>query len=727
MPTDWNGVAATGLKTLDALNKLADGALRPYVERMEKEQYFEGMSKVAQGQSLQQIEKDDPWYMNIFGPSATVRGAQAMTATTALQQAETGFLSNMEDLRKQSPDQVRKFLVQQATSIGNTGDPLVDATVQAKLAEGWGPMLKTHMREHLKWQQEDMQDKQTNLNLSIGEGLKAARQANSAGWDSIEKIAAYDNAWQSAAQAPGQSDDSWNKGMAQSLVANLQNGNFDYYEAIKGSPLWNKLDVKVRENIEASLPQFVMKDAQKNPAITSITNNMAGFEFNLTHGATGISTLTELDTVIDGYNDQYANRTGAGEPYINNTKRAALHKEWMAGREAMRRAAAAATAGDNRYLDSANAASTAFTTGNYAGLKGLELDAKAAADAMNLTFDTEVGSGDPVRTANYFRRAAQVSVEEKLRSPKFSMILSTGVNGFLTGGSAAPTPTQIQAIKYAQNLYKAGDNGPEALANYIGSEKAAKVVGFLNSGTDLSDPKQVVEYRMAMQHGRPDLSASSDERRQIRAVVQAENPGWLKQLVPFFGGPGTLTKYKLTDETVANLSGAVERDAVRYASAYNVDLKVATKLKLADVVRNADMLPGTIVPAQRNVDGDPSLHAAVNRLRPGAGVQSTSVYQDAVKSVVNSRLTEGVRSKGGDMANFSADDYVIRSGAQVGNGVLFLALFPKDKTKAATQGPTTVTLDPQRVAAEIDRITKEQGTRPKADSERLYGEAYGFN
>lgn len=726
--TDFAGIAQTGMKTLEAVNKLAEGALRPYVERMEKQQYYEGMSKVAQGQALQQIEKDDPWYMNIFGPSATVRGAQAMTATTALQQAETEFMGNMESLRQQSPDAVRKFLVNQAATMGNTGDPLVDATVQAKLAESWGPMLKTHMREHLAWQQTDMMDKQTNQNLSIGAGLTAQRKAASTGWDQTEQETAYANAVAASSPAPGQTRDSWNRGMTQSLVANLRNGNFDYYNAIKASPLWGQLDVKVREQIEDSMPQYVAKDAQQNPATTTITNNIAGFEFNLAHGATGITTERELDRHIDGYNDQFNSRTGASEPFINNTKRAALHKQWLAGQDAMHKATAQAVAADSKYLDSANVAAMAFTTGNYSTIKGLELDPKAVADVMNETFDREVGSVDAGRTMNYFRRAAQASAEPKLRSPKMQQMLDTGISGFLTGGSAAPSKAQIQALGWAAELYKSGENGPEALTNYLGAEKAAKVAGFLSSGVDLNDPKGVVEFRTALQKGRADLSPTSDERKAVRSVISAENPGWLKQIVPFgvlldkiglhgVGGPGTLSKYKLTDETVSNLEKSVAPDAVRYATAYNVPLETATKIKLADTLKNADLLPGTIIPAQSNVQGEPSLNAAVNRIIPGGGVQSTQVYQDAVRNVINAQLTAGVKAQGGDMANFDPKDYVIRSGQQVGNGMLTVFMFPKNATKAATLGPTMVNILPRPVADEITRLTKERGTR------KVYGPA----
>lgn len=330
-PTDWNGVMSSSFQTLDAINKLAGNVLKPYVEAEEKKAYFEGAARVAQGQSLQQIENDQPWFTKIFGPSATVRGAQAMAATTALTQAESQTLEDMQDLKQKSPDEFRSYLVSQAASIKATGDPLVDATVQAKLAEQWGPLMKTHMREHIAWQQADMLEKQVNLNVSQAAALASKRKANSTGWSDEDRAMAYRDAVIAAQPAAGQPKQSWSKGMVRSLKGALNGGYFDYYNAIKASPLWNEIDADAREALEAAVPQYVMKDARNNPAITNITNDLGALEFNLTHGASGITRPEELHSVIDEYNARHRKETGSEEPLINNTKRAQMLKEWMTG------------------------------------------------------------------------------------------------------------------------------------------------------------------------------------------------------------------------------------------------------------------------------------------------------------------------------------------------------------------------------------------------------------
>jgi hypothetical protein len=40
--------------------------------------------------------------------------------------------------------------------------------VQQKLAEQWGPMLSTHMKQHYAWQQEDMGNKFVTMQVANG-------------------------------------------------------------------------------------------------------------------------------------------------------------------------------------------------------------------------------------------------------------------------------------------------------------------------------------------------------------------------------------------------------------------------------------------------------------------------------------------------------------------------------------------------------------------------------
>ena len=130
------GVFGSGIN-LDSFNKLTQGAIQPYIDRAKKEQYAEGMAEAAQGKSLINIENDQPWYTKIYGPDATVQGAQMFNVNAAMNDAQTSFMQAMPQLRSRSPDQVRGYLVDKMAQVQATGDPYTDAMVQQKLAEQW--------------------------------------------------------------------------------------------------------------------------------------------------------------------------------------------------------------------------------------------------------------------------------------------------------------------------------------------------------------------------------------------------------------------------------------------------------------------------------------------------------------------------------------------------------------------------------------------------------------
>lgn len=731
VPSNYGGIADAGMKTLTALNSLAQGALKPYVDAEQKRLYFEGMSKVAQGQALQDVEKEQPWYTQIFGPSATVRGAQAMAAMTAVTQAQTQFLAAMPDLKSKSPDEVRKYLVNQASGIKSTGDALVDATVQAKLAEGWGGMLTTHMREHVAWQQEDMADKQINLNVTNGNALRAARQAAAkTGWSDEDRQVAYENYLASAEPAPGQSQQSWTKGMVRSLKANLDSGNFDAYTAVKESPLWRKLPGDAREHLESLLPAYVQKDARSNPAVTDILNNLSGFEFNLSHGMTGIHSDKEFNAVVDGYNQRHQTQTGASEPLINNTQRAHMYKQWLAGNLALEKTAEAAQSKQENFIQSGTLALTAFNSGRFDALHGLTLDPKAVGDAMNEAFNSAVQSGDPVRMQTFFDKAGQSASEEKLRPPGLSAIFKTQIPGLLSGNGPA-TSNQQQALQYAAMLYKSPTGGASALSHYLG-EEAPKVISLLNSGVDINDPKQLLAQREVIARGGSAVATEAD-RKQMRQIVSSADPGFFKRMLPFVGGPGSLSPFELNDGNKKALADQVAPMAAQYARAYHMDYAEAGQIVLSQVTRNADFVPGAFVLHNPAVRTDESLGASVNRILPGKGNQSTSIYQDALKEMIRARVTDKVRQNGGDTGNFNPDDYEVRSGEQLGAGQLMLFMFPKSSS-ATTHGPLMIQVgpgrdrnDPDGLAHWIEHLTEKKASgvrRPKPDDVPLYQPSY---
>jgi len=619
----FNSFARTSAATIDALNSLTQGALQPLIDAEQKKQYFDGMSRVAQGQSLMDIEKEQPWYSKIFGPSATVQGAQAMAANTTIAQSQTDFMNDMPELRKQSPDQVRQYLVNKAANIGMTGDPLVDATVQAKLADSWSPMLKTHMKEHYAWQQQDMSDKQVNLGVSLGENMKAMRKANQVtGLSDEDKNREYENFVQSMQPAPGQTDEAWRHSMTQVLQSSLKAGNFDAYNAVKQSALWTKLDPVQREAMDSQLEMYTQKDALTNPDTTKLFQNRSGMEFQLQHGTSGL-THDSLDQLMNNFDQKQMTATG-GTAMFNNASRAQMHKMLDAGNLAMEKQMAGLQSKQAAYDNTTLLMAKAFNAGNPAMLKGLPLDEKASVDFMNASFAQEIASGDPQRMQTWFDKAAQVAHDPKMRPGNLEGIFQTQL-GPLMAGNGPATPAMAQALSFASMLYHSPAGGAGAVAQYLDSSTAPKVVAMLQSGADLQDPKQLQQMRELIARGSGAVTTKED-KDAAAAFVSKSDPGTIKQMIPGFGN-GVLTPFELNDGNKQALIEQIAPQIAMYGKAYHIPAKDAAPMVLSDLLRNADVVPGAFIFHNAAVAGDTSFQSAVNRVARGMGVQSTELYQ----------------------------------------------------------------------------------------------------
>lgn len=241
---------------LDAIAKVSGGMLDQMIAQRQQKAYFNGMAQVAQGNALTDIEKEQPWYSQLFGPNATVRGAQAMTVTTQVQQAQTEFLNNMPELKKMSPDDVRRFLVDQASQI-NVGDEGVNSMIQAKLAEGWQPMLEAHMKQHYAYIQDQNVRAFSGLQVSQGGYLQSIAKAGAGDFLSTETgQAAVKQTLSQIDTNPGMDDDSWRKATLQAVRTNYEQGNFIYGRIFRNSKMWQSLSADEQRQVDEQQQKY---------------------------------------------------------------------------------------------------------------------------------------------------------------------------------------------------------------------------------------------------------------------------------------------------------------------------------------------------------------------------------------------------------------------------------------------------------------------------------------
>lgn len=301
---------------LDSVAKLTGGFVDKYISNIQTKAYYNGMAQVVQGKALQSIEDEQPWYTKIFGPNASVRGAQAMTVQSAVTDSQTQFMADLPDLAKQSPDDVRKYLVNQASAI-NVGDPDVNNIIQSKLAEGWQPMLEMHMKKHYAYVQKTSLDSFTNAQLSTGTNLQTIAQQAQGGFlsDDTSRTVAKNTLDQIDSGQGIMDDDTWKKASVQSYLGNMQNGNYAYGTIFKKSKAYASLDVETKEKLDQQginfenkgLKDLMTQDTQFGQAKASLFSSVT---------AGHLLTNNEIRAQARALNVSVAGSTGISQPFV---------------------------------------------------------------------------------------------------------------------------------------------------------------------------------------------------------------------------------------------------------------------------------------------------------------------------------------------------------------------------------------------------------------------------
>jgi len=675
--------ADVNARALDALDQMTQGFLRPYVEAQQKKAYFDGMSQVAQGRALQDIEREQPWFTKIFGPSATVQGAQAMTAMTQVAQAQSEFMAAMPELRSQAPDAVRQYLAEQAARLGSTGDVLVDGLIQQKLAEQWGTMLGTHMKQHMAWRQEDMGEKFIAMQAANG-ALLQQTLLQQAGFDDAKRAQEVEKFTAGLARPQGMTDEAYGTYMARAATAQLHGGNFAAWEAIKATPeAWQVISPKTRQELLDSEPKWRQEALKFGPALTQITTDAAQLRVAVQQGA--FENEAALHAAIDGFNARFAQTSGASGPMYNNLERAALVQQYLQAR-------------------ADNAAAW-----EKARLGVLNDDAKHAATlrALNLgdpsSLPPWVSPQEVHRATEAFWREAQARPERldtaiekltlsardaRLRVPSLEVQLQQDVPGlFVTGG---PLTVRQQHSWGVMQKMLAHPYGPAALAHYIGADMAGKAQALLASGADPNNAEEVAAALKAIRDG-AGAAVSREEVAAIESHIRREDKNWVQRFVTgnWTGGAGFMRELNMNEASRDWLAAELAPQVARtLRGSPGLSREAAVKTVFAQRLDSMDLLDGTVVLGRPNQKGPQTLIAAVRQASSSPVSQTDARYQKAVRQVLHAALEAHVH-KAVDALNFEGqasigsphmprkrpvdpDDYEAVGGEQLGGGNLLL-------------------------------------------------------
>lgn len=220
--------------TLDALQAMGDAILDPLIQRKQEEMFFEGARKQLEGEKLQDIVKEQPWYSKIFGPSATVQGARSMAQMRAVEDFATSMQRDMGQLRALSPDEFQQELLGRITEASELGDATSDVAVRTQLLENLGPLVRSHTAEHVSYVQEQMQEQFTGTLTSHARFMQQTVQGLATGRMSEED---YRQVQAGAAMAlqpiEGQTPESYWAGVQVATEEAMASGNFHFVNVVE--------------------------------------------------------------------------------------------------------------------------------------------------------------------------------------------------------------------------------------------------------------------------------------------------------------------------------------------------------------------------------------------------------------------------------------------------------------------------------------------------------------
>ncbi|OWT61871.1 hypothetical protein [Candidimonas nitroreducens] len=736
--SNFAAAADSSIRTLDALNKLTGGIMQQAIERAQKRQYFEGMAQVAQGKTLLDVEKEQPWYTKIFGPSASVQGAQAMTLSAALNKAESDFYTAMPDLLQKSPDEAREWLVGQMSQVGNTGDPNMDAMIQAKLAEQMPTMLSQHLKQHLKYVQEQNTVSFGNSIVTAGTALQNKTQAGAGFFTPEEMQLETQRAVDAFKPIPGMTPDAWQSTTVKALRSGMMQGNFAIYEAFKQSPMYAQLSQDNKTHLETQVLPYAQQWVQRNdPSYLDRWMDQSALQVALLHGG-GPQTAEALTAWTTAQNEKWRVQSGSDKPLYDNAAIARLEAARQRGmlylehqKAIAQKARDKATAQAQDVIGQETAVQWSLNNGAmHPGLDNVSPD--VAQRALDKSWQDAVASNDPVKLTNQINKLSVASaMGSKMVNKSLSMQMTTAANNFFTQGTAINDDMK-QQLNYMR-IMTAAPGGIAALGQYVGGENAAKMVAFMQSGVDMRNPSDVDAIRTAIMRNFH-APVSKEDRKDVANFLSSNDTVFQKYL-PIFG-QGALTPYSLNDKTKERLGSLLTPEVARMRAS-GVGGDAAVPLAFSIMFRDpskVDYVDGTL--SEPNPSSNwKSMFDAV-REKIGITNQGSEDYQKAVTNVINNAMAKAVAASTlpttqiappprgsipeawvlddatGKMRPFQPvidpfdpSNYQSATARQIGPGILQVERMPKNAT--AGMQSVWVTITAQQVVDEYESLLKK--------------------
>jgi hypothetical protein len=219
--------------TVQMLFKIGEPLVRPFVQQRQTEQYIAGMQKAMQGEAIQDIAANRPWYSKLFGETDVVEGARQYYSNTRAQEVVSSMEDNMPELRKMQPAAAQKYYSENVTA-ALTGDRAADAAIMQGFVRAAPALMRRQAKEHYGWRQEEAATAETANFKAGATSLQLASQGLQMGYITPEEFAVRKaDLVRSWAPAEGRDSENYQKTMAANLIAAAEQGQFHAINALR--------------------------------------------------------------------------------------------------------------------------------------------------------------------------------------------------------------------------------------------------------------------------------------------------------------------------------------------------------------------------------------------------------------------------------------------------------------------------------------------------------------
>lgn len=298
-----------------------EGLFEPAIQERQRALMIEGAVAAADGMTMETIQKDQPWYTRVFGPTNFEQGASVFHQRANIAAFERGIVEDMDSLKKEDPKNLPRLFVERAAAL-NTGDALTDAAVTEAVIGSISRYQPLIAQERVKWQQSELVKQHSGLIGQLGDTYQTIqlRVGSEEVPDEVALQAAHTARTEfvaSLAPPPGMTPEAYTGAMKDFYANALSRQQWHVVLAMEDAGFVNSLPLEdqatLRDARERATSRSAM-DALADPDIKTLWNQL---DWDIEAGKVSPA---DMPARVEEINALAKRRTGNPEPLIAPTK-----------------------------------------------------------------------------------------------------------------------------------------------------------------------------------------------------------------------------------------------------------------------------------------------------------------------------------------------------------------------------------------------------------------------